>query len=137
MEIDTVLAIITALTSFTTATVLIFTYRLDKKRDLPQFALIALSFGRPPNSKPYGIHIQNPTKPINRCQIFCNGFALDVLNVAYLKKWVYVHVGGEATFSLPNNLTDLDNAVIVIKDGKKNIYPKVKFKDIPCNVTAI
>jgi hypothetical protein len=44
---------------------------------------------------------------------------------------VYIHIGGSADIILPDNLTDIDNAIIEVKDGKKTIYPKTKLKDIP------
>jgi hypothetical protein len=132
-ELETALSIITALTSFITATVLIFTYRQDKRRDLPQFDLYSIwgsSSPKDPDRKPVGLHIQNPTKPINYCQIFCNGVALETPFGAYFQKGIYIHAGGSADYILPKNIKDIENAVIVVKDGKNKLKEN-KLKDVP------
>jgi hypothetical protein len=47
-----------------------------------------------------------------------------------MQNWVYIPIGGSADFYLPENLSDRENATIVVKDGKK-ILQKAKLKDIP------
>jgi hypothetical protein len=132
-EIDTALAIITALTSFITATVLIFTYRQDKRRDLPQFDLSSIwgsSSPKDTNRKPIGLHIQNPTKPIDYCQVFCNDVALETPFGVYFQKGIYIHAGGSADFVLPTDMKDIENAIIVVKNGK-NKLKEINLKYIP------
>jgi len=130
MEIDSALTIITTVTSIITATVLIFTYRHNVKRDKPQFELISLNLGMKPDRKIRAIHIQNPTKPIDHCQVFCNGIALETQFGVHLRNWVYIHIGGSADFKLPEDLVDRENATIVVKDGKRTLQ-KAKLKNIP------
>jgi hypothetical protein len=131
MEIGSALTIISTVTSIITATVLIFTYHQNIKQNKPQFDLTSVYTGLPPNRKPHGFHIQNPTKPIVHCQVFCNGVPLETPFGVHFQKWVYIHAGGAADFILPDDLADIDNATIEVKDGKKNIYPKTKIKDVP------
>ena len=83
-----------------------------------------------PNRKIRAIHIQNPTKPIDRCQVFCNGISLETRLGLNMQNWVYLDIGESADFELPESLFDRENATIVVKDGKKNLQ-KTKLKDIP------
>ena len=124
------MTIITTVTSIITATVLIFTYRQNIKQNKPHFDLTSLNLGFPPNRKIRGIHIQNSTKPIDHCQVFCNGVALETQFGINMRNWVYMDVGGSADFELPESLVDRENATIIVKDGKKTLQ-KAKLKDIP------
>ena len=83
-----------------------------------------------PNRKIRAIHIQNPTKPIDRCQVFCNGIALETRFGLTMQNWVYLDIGETADFELPESLVDRENATILVKDGKKSLQ-KTKLKDIP------
>lgn len=130
MEIAEVLTAITAVTSIITAITLILTLRHNKLRDKTQFELSALNLGKKPDRKIRAIHIQNPTKPINHCQVFCNDKALETPFGIHFRDWIYIHAGGSADFKLPEDLEDRENATIVVKDGKK-VLQKTKLKEIP------
>ena len=130
MEITDVLTAITAATSIITAITLILTYRQNRLRDKPHFELTALMLGKKPDRKLRAIHIQNTDKPINHCQVFCNGIALETQFGIHFRDWIYIYAGGSADFKLPEDLEDRENATIVVKDGKK-FLKKMKLKDIP------
>jgi hypothetical protein len=130
LEITDALTAITAVTSIITALTLILTYRYNILRDKPQFELTALNLGKKPDRKIRGIRIHNPTKPINHCQVFCNGVALETKFGIHFRDWIYIPVGGSANFKLPENLVDRENATIFVKDGK-NVLQKTKLKEIP------
>jgi hypothetical protein len=99
-------------------------------KEKPQFQLTALNLGHPPDRKIRGIHIQNPTKAINRCQVFYNGIALKTPFADKMITWAYIHIGGSADFRIPEELVDKENAIITIKDGRKTIQ-KIKLKELP------
>ena len=128
MEIDITLTLSIIATIGTTITtiVLIFTYLQDKKRDMPQFDFSSIWL----NEKPYSLNIQNPTKPIDNCQIFCNGVALETPFGGHFIKGIYIHAGGSAQFFLPKNLSEKDNPKILVKDGKSTLKKK-KLQEIP------
>lgn len=130
MEIADALTAITAVASIITAITLILTYRQNIFRDKPQFELTALNLGMKPDRKIRAIHIHNPTKPINHCQVFCNGTALEIQFGIHFRDWIYIHAGGSADFRLPENLVDRENAIIVVKDGKRVLH-KTKLKELP------
>jgi hypothetical protein len=130
LEITDALTAITTVTSIITAITLILTYRHNIRRDKPNFELTALMLGKKPDRKLRAIHIQNPDKPINHCQVFCNGVALETQFGIHFRDWVYIHAGGSAGFKLPENLVDRENATIIVKDGKR-ILRKTKLEDLP------
>jgi hypothetical protein len=129
LEITILLATVTTITSIMTVITLILTYRQNAQRDKPQFELTALNLGHPPDRKLRGIHIQNPTKAISYCQVFCNGIVLETQFADKTRTWVYVHVGGSATFIIPEKLTGKD-AFIVVKDGRRTLQ-KIRLGDLP------
>jgi hypothetical protein len=130
LEIADALTVITAIASIITAITLIFTYRQNKLRNMPHFELTALMLGKKPDRKLRVIHIQNPDKPINHCQVFCNGTALEAQFGLHFRDWIYIHAGGSADFKLPEKLEDRENATIVVKDGKE-VLQKMKLNEIP------
>lgn len=133
IDITLILTIIASAGSTITAIVLILTYFQDKKRDKPQFAFYSVwgsSSPNDPNRKPVGLHIQNPSKPIDYCQVFCDGVALDTPFGAYFEKGIYIHAGGAADFVLPKSISEKDNPMIIVKDGK-SILKKKQLKEIP------
>lgn len=83
-----------------------------------------------PIRRPAGVHIQNPTKPLDYCQVFCNGITLETQFGLHFVKGIYIHAGGSADFILPKDLADYENAVIEVKDGKKSLK-KNKLEKIP------
>jgi hypothetical protein len=130
LEIVSVLTIITTITSIITAITLIFTYRQNAQRDKPQFEIRSLNLGHPPDRKIRGIHIQNPSKAITHCQVFCNGIALETQFGIHMRNWVYISIGSSADFMLPEDLVDRENAIIAVKDGKRTLL-KTKLKELP------
>ena len=131
MDLD-LTSIITTLVSTFTAIVLIFTYRQDMNRDKPQFDFSSTrgtQLSGDLNGKPIALHIQNPTKPIEYCQIFCNAVALETPFGMHSLKGIYIRAGSSADFFLPKNISEKDNPTIIVKDGKSTLKKK-KLQDI-------
>lgn len=128
-ELQIALAIISTTASIITVGIVTLTYVLNVKKEKPHFDITSLALGNHPDRKIRAIQIQNPTKPIDRLQIFCDGTALKTQVGIYEHDWVYVNIGGSVCFGIPDSLSK-DEAQIVVKDGKNKLY-KAKLKEIP------
>lgn len=92
-------------------------------------------FLKPPNQGTivimWSIRILHPNKPIKRCSVSYNGVKLlwsNNPNEPPYEKFIDAMSGDN--MRVPKG-TEKDDAIIVVRDGKKIIQKPIKFKDIP------
>jgi hypothetical protein len=75
--------------------------------------------------------VSNPTKPIEKCIVYCNKIALPCDKGDSDKNWCYVHAGGSALFHIPWDSNDDEDSIISVKDGNRTLRKATKLREIP------